>query len=443
MKNYFFKHALLPTGWVENVRINVDSHGLISQLSVATRARYHDNAIDCAVPMLPNCHSHVFQRTMAGLTEYKTAKHDSFWSWRDLMYNYANKIDANQLYHIACYVYAEMLSAGFDSVCEFHYIHRDISNKDDTISMSQAILKAANEVGIGLTFLPVLYTQSHCDGSPLSDLQQRFQLSVDDYCHLYRTLADSLYAGQRLGICFHSLRAVSVEQIHQVLNELDDGQQPIHIHIAEQKPEIEQIVTHFGKSPVELLFAEFAVNEQWCLVHATHLNNQEIALIANSKAVVGLCPLTEANLGDGVFPMPQFLQKKGVFAIGSDSNIVINPMAELQMLEYSQRLTTQQRNICCEQNRSVASFLWNAVLKGGSRASGLSSSGLAVGNAANFMAIGDDSPLLTGLNGDDRFSVHLFCDAHLTQEIYLKGERQTKITAQYRENYRKTLKSLR
>ncbi|MCF6317969.1 MAG: amidohydrolase family protein, partial [Proteobacteria bacterium] len=230
MKNYFFKQALLPDGWQSNVRIQVDANGVFSAVDVNCEAKGSDRILDCVIPTMPNCHSHVFQRAMAGLTEYKTSDNDSFWSWRDLMYQYANQIDANQLYHIACYTYYEMLQAGYSSVCEFHYIHRDLSDRNNTQNMSLAIIKAAHDVGITLTLLPVLYTQAHIDGSPLRDLQQRFKLNTDEYIELYCSLEKQLNPEQNMGICFHSLRAVSIEQIKTVLQELDNGQ-PIHIHI--------------------------------------------------------------------------------------------------------------------------------------------------------------------------------------------------------------------
>ncbi len=338
MQNFFIKQALLADGWTESVRVNIDSNGIINNIDTNSRARYHDIALNYVIPMLPNCHSHVFQRTMAGLTEFKTAGNDSFWSWRELMYEYANKIDAEQLYIIAKYTYSEMLQAGYSSVCEFHYLHRNLADNSNSEKMALAIMRAAHEVGMELTLLPVLYTQAHIDGSPLNELQQGFYLSVDEYCQLYQNLSKQLQPNQRLGLCFHSLRAVSVEQIHQVLEKLDDGKCVIHIHIAEQMAEIEQILQHTGKRPVELLFSEFTLNQRWCLIHATHLNDVEIDLITQSQANVGLCPSTEANLGDGIFPMPKFMQKNGQFCLGSDSNINLNPFNELQILEYSQRL---------------------------------------------------------------------------------------------------------
>ena len=444
MKNYFIKHALLPEGWSDDVRICVGSKGIINKIETKTRARYHDTELDCIIPMVPNCHSHVFQRAMAGMTEYKTAKNDSFWSWRDLMYQYANKIDSNQLYHIAKYTYSEMLHAGYSSVCEFHYIHRDLNDTNNTEDMSLALIKAAHEVGIRLILLPVLYTQAHINGLPLDELQQRFKLSVEEYCQLYKRLNKHLYPNQQLGICFHSLRAVSLEQMHEVLQQLDDGKCVIHIHIAEQNAEIEQIYKHTGKRPVELLFDKFQVNERWCLIHATHLTGDEISIISQSKAIVGLCPITEANLGDGVFSMDKYMQFNGRFALGSDSNITLNPFAELQLLEYSQRLKLKQRNVCCNSEySSVGSYLWNEVVNSGNLASGLMLAGIKVGNEANFINLNSENALLTGLTGEKCLDTYIFTDATLSKEIHHLGENINDIDAQIIQNYKKTLKSLR
>ena len=209
MNNYFFKQALLADGWHENIHVEIDTNGLFSSVLKHSTPHNSDTILDCVIPTVPNCHSHVFQRAMAGLTEYKTSENDSFWSWRDLMYRYANQIDADQLYHIACYAYSEMLESGYNSVCEFHYIHRDLTDDNNIENMSLAIIKAAHDVGIQLTLLPVLYTQAHIDGSPLSDLQQRFKLSTHEYISLYQSLERKLYPEQNMGICFHSLRAVS------------------------------------------------------------------------------------------------------------------------------------------------------------------------------------------------------------------------------------------
>ena len=443
MKNYFFKQALLPNGWYNNVRVKINTDGLFSDVLANAKSDDSDIELDCVIPAMPNCHSHVFQRTMAGLTEYKTAENDSFWSWRDLMYKYANLIDAKQLYHIARYVYCEMLLAGYSSVCEFHYLHRDLRNNKNTTDMSLAIINAAHDVGIDLTLLPVLYTQAHIDGSQLSDLQQRFKLSTDEYIELYRHLQKKLYPEQNMGICFHSLRAVSIKQMQKVLTSIGSAQ-PIHIHIAEQEAEIKQVLEHTGKRPVELLFDHFNIDQNWCLIHATHLNDNEIDMIAQSGAVVGICPMTEANLGDGIFPLPPYLQKNGHFAIGSDSHILINPFQELQILEYSQRLRNRQRIIAStKKTPNVGTLLWNNAVKGGSQAGHTNSHGIQINQAANWLSIDTKHPLLTQLNGAQCLDSSIFVSNQIPVNTYVRGQKQKVINKNIIENYKNTLKSLR
>lgn len=443
MKSYFFKRALLNDGWQENIRVELDTKGFILRVISHCSALKQDKILDCVIPMLPNCHSHVFQRTMAGLTEYKTSKNDSFWSWRKLMYQYANQIDASQLYHIARYCYQEMLHAGYCSVCEFHYLHRDLKEPENSLAMSQAIINAAHDTGIGLTLLPVLYTQAHIDGTELSPLQQRFKLSVDEYINLYRLLESQLHNDQNIGLCFHSLRAVSLEQMHEVLSELYCGQ-PVHIHISEQMSEVQQILTATGRRPVELLYDHFDVNTNWCLIHATHLLNHEIKLIAQSKSVAGICPLTEANLGDGIFPLDKFIENKGRFAIGSDSHILINPMQELQLLEYSQRLHLQQRVVAStQQNHHVGTYLWNQSITSGAQACQLPVKGIASGQEANWINLDTRHPALTGLNGQLCLDSAIFANNTLSHEIYTKGVPQASIAQDCIDNYKKTLISLR
>lgn len=443
MNNYFFKQALLPDGWQSNISVQVDSNGRFSSIDTNSEFKEGDKIIDCVIPSIPNCHSHVFQRAMAGLTEYKTSDNDSFWSWRDLMYQYANQIDAKQLYHIACYAYSEMLQAGFTSVCEFHYIHRDLNDKSNTENMSMAIIKAAHDVGIALTLLPVLYSQAHINGSPLNDLQQRFKLSTDEYIELYRSLEKQLYPNQNMGICFHSLRAVSIEQMKTVLKLLSKGQ-PIHIHICEQTAEVEQIIEHSGMRPVELLFHHFDVNENWCLVHATHLNDKEIQLVAESNAIAGICPITEANLGDGVFPLPQFLKQQGTIAIGSDSHILINPFQELQILEYSQRLHLQQRVVASTKStQHVGTLLWNQSVAGGFHACGLPVNGIAIGQGANWLSIDISHPMFIGLRGEQILDTLIFANNQIKTQTHVKGEKFQQLDENVCENYKNTLKSLR
>lgn len=373
MNSYFLQSALLPQGWQHNVRVSVKL-GRIKSVELNAKPQSNDQTLGVVIPAMPNVHSHVFQRAMAGLSEYKTAGRDSFWSWRELMYQLAEQLDAETLYQVAKKCYIEMLQAGYASVCEFHYVHRAKDDLKDFYSHSEILLKAADEVGLPITMLPVLYAFSGVGDKPLNAEQQRFELSVDEYIELYRHLQDKLKANQNLGICFHSIRAVNKVQMQTVIDSLPKNV-PIHIHIAEQQAEIDQSIEHLGMRPVTWLFDNFQVDKRWNLVHATHLDDSEIKLIAASGAVAVLCPLTEANLGDGIFPMPDFKKQGGTWAIGSDSHIEIKPQQELKMLEYSQRLIHQQRNVCADgKHAHVGTWQWLQAVAGGNQASGQTSS---------------------------------------------------------------------
>jgi len=386
MKSYFLKSVLLPQGWCHNVRVSTEN-GVFKITELNAKRLDGDQTMNVIIPAMPNAHSHVFQRAMAGLSEYKSLSHDSnaidsFWSWRELMYRLADQLDRDTLYEVAKKCYQEMLDRGYASVCEFHYIHRAKSKPADFLTYSEVLLKAADEVGLPITLLPVLYAFSAVGDEPLNPRQKRFELSVDEYLELFKYLQPKLQQNQKLGICFHSIRAVNQQQMQTVIDALPSDM-PIHIHIAEQQAEIDQAVDHYGVRPVTWLFDNFQVDERWCLVHATHLEAHEIELIADSKAVAVLCPLTEANLGDGVFPMPSFKENQGVWAIGSDSHIEIQPQQELKILEYSQRLNNQQRNVCCDsQQPHVGTWMWLQAVAGGNQACQLIPSGIEVGSSS-------------------------------------------------------------
>ena len=386
MHSYFIKSALLPQGWCHGVRVTTEQ-GVFKSIETDVEPQSKDQALQVVIPAMPNVHSHVFQRAMAGLSEYKSTGRDSFWSWRDLMYQLANQLDAETLYQVAVSCYTEMRVAGYASVCEFHYVHRNKDNESDFFSHSEVLLKAASDVGLPITLLPVLYAFSAVGDKPLNAEQKRFELSVDEYLELFKHLQPKLQDKQKLGICFHSIRAVNQQQMEKVIDALPE-EMLIHIHIAEQQAEVEQAIEYYGIRPVAWLFEHFKVNHRWCLVHATHLDDKEIQLIAESGAVAVLCPLTEANLGDGIFPMPAFKAKAGTWAIGSDSHIEIQPQQELKMLEYSQRFQNQQRNVCCDSKQPhVGTWLWLQAVAGGNQACGLLRNGIEVGGSSQVIEL--------------------------------------------------------
>ena len=397
MHSYFFQHALLPDGWADNVRVTVNND-CIQSVETNAKVKNDDNKAGVVIPALPNIHSHVFQRAMAGCSEYRSRENDDFWSWRELMYQLANDMDVADFYDIATSTFQAMKDRGYSSVCEFHYVHRDLHNPGNTYAQAEAILNAADEVGLPITLLPVLYSYSGFGQQPLLQEQQRFSLNSDEYLALYDHLKKKLKPQQRLGICFHSLRAVSPEQMHTVLDALPKDA-PVHIHIAEQTAEVAQCQELYGQTPVAWLMDNFNVDARWCLIHATHMTELETRDLAASGAVAGLCPLTEANLGDGIFPLDAYKNHAGRWAIGSDSNIKINPAEELQMLAYSQRLSLRKRVVCSDDNSPHAgTWLWQQAITGGAQASGLNVNGLAKGQIPAFIALEPGDQTDTGRN---------------------------------------------
>lgn len=318
------------------------------------------------VPGLPNLHSHAFQRAMAGLTERRGSDSDSFWTWREQMYRFVERLTPDDLEAIAAFAYMEMLEAGFTWVAEFHYLHHQPDGRpyDNVAEMSERIVAAAGDVGIGLTLLPVLYRQGGFGGKPPGEAQRRFVNDRDSYARIMETKVP----GGRIGIAPHSLRAVTLGDLAWAADTWRG--QPAHIHVSEQTREVDDCVAMHGRRPVDLLMDTVDVDQRWCLVHATHADADERARIAGAKAVVGLCPITEANLGDGLFDVSDFLAKDGRFGIGSDSNVRISAADELRTLEYGQRLIHRQRNILGDATRSTGRRLFEAALAGGAPATG-------------------------------------------------------------------------
>lgn len=326
------------------------------------------------LPGIPNTHSHAFQRAMAGLAERQTDRQDSFWTWREVMYRFAGRVTPESLHDIAAQVYVEMLQAGYTSVCEFHYLHHQADGRqyDDPAAMSLALIAAAREAGIRLTLLPVLYMTGGFDGRALSDRQRRFGHSVDSYLALLQRLRGMEDPMLRIGLALHSLRAVPQEAMREIFRDPQANlPQPIHIHVSEQSVEVSECVAVRGSRPVEWLLANAPVDDSWTLVHATHLNEGEVIGIAESGAVVALCPTTEANLGDGLFPLRSYLDHGGRFAIGSDSNVSVSPVEELRWLEYGQRLAGRKRNIAVTPELpSVGESLVVHAVSGGRQSNG-------------------------------------------------------------------------
>ena len=436
-RQLFAKDALLPTGWAQNIHLTWNDEGVIESVFTGVDAKAINtlsvpHAKGPLLPGMPNLHSHAFQRGFAGLTEFKNQSQDSFWSWRTQMYQFALQISPAQMLAIAKFLYIEMLQAGYTSVCEFHYLHHDTDGKAyaNAATMAQCLLQAAQETGIHITLLPVLYQHSGFDGqAPLKE-QKRFLHSNKAMQKLLEQLNPICQAQDAvLGLAPHSLRAVTLESLKEALDGLHslNAAAPIHIHIAEQMAEVNACLAWSGKRPVELLLHHFELNSKWCLVHATHLSPSEIKQLATSQAVAGICPSTECNLGDGIFNMPAWLEHDGVWGIGSDSHVCVNAAEELMLLEYSQRLHLQQRNVIKNQQQpDVASAMMLAAVKGGAQASGRNIKGLAVGQSADFVVLDAEHFATACLpQAPQQLASHIFAShrSNAIESVWVKGHR--------------------
>ena len=404
MNNVFkFQTALVGDQWQNKVRITT-AGGLIE--SIECDVDDPDVEPIVALPGMPNVHSHAFQRGFVGLSEYHTAANDSFWTWRKLMYDFVRRLTPEDVYSIAKQLYGEMLSAGYTWVGEFHYLQNEIGGVtySNIGEMSDAISRAAADVGIGLCHLPVLYQRGGFDDEPIAPGQDRFVLGDDQFCKLVEQCHSNLNGNPnaKVGIALHSLRAVSVTAANKAIEYIRqiDPEAPIHIHVAEQTAELEACQKTHGRRSVEFLFDNFPVDQHWCLIHATHLNDRELGLIADSGAVVGLCPTTEANLGDGIFRSDEFLAADGRIGIGSDSHCSVDFREELRILEYAQRLTTRRRAVLGSDKVSVGSNLYCRAAKGGAQSLGINAGEIAIGKRADFTLVDPAHPTIDGVHED-------------------------------------------
>ena len=353
-------------------------------------------------PGIANLHSHAFQRAMAGLGERQTHPEDSFWTWRETMYALAARFDPESLHAVASQLYAEMLEAGYTTVCEFHYLHHQPDGRpyDDPAAMSRALIAAARDTGIQLTLLPVLYMSGGFDGRALSDRQRRFGHDVDGYLRLFESLRKEEDDALRIGCALHSLRAVPKAAMLDVVAALPADAR-IHIHIAEQMAEVEECVVVRGQRPVRWLFDHADVDARWTLVHATHLDAGEVVALAKSGATAAICTTTEANLGDGFFPFRDYLDHGGRWGIGSDSHSSVSPVEELRWLEYGQRLQKQRRNIAIgARTDSVGIHLLDGVGASAAQSTGFAGQGSLV--------LDGEAPILAGAIAADAADRWLF-----------------------------------
>jgi formimidoylglutamate deiminase len=450
MSSLWFERALVGDAWADRIRLSVDA-GLITEIAPGVDPTADDERHATALPGLCNVHSHGFQRGMAGLTEYRGATQDDFWSWRELMYRFLDHLDPDDVEAITAQAYVEMLQTGFTRVGEFHYLHHDPAGRpyDDIGEMAGRIAAAAASTGIGLTLLPVHYAHGGFGGASAAAGQRRFLNTVDAFAELHARSGRVIDAlpDANLGVAPHSLRAVTPEELRAVVGLDPTG--PIHIHAAEQVREVSDCVAWSGRRPVQWLLDKMAVDRRWCLVHATHLDASEVERLAASGAVAGLCPVTEANLGDGIFPAEPYLAADGAVGIGTDSNILIDPAQELRMVEYAQRLSLRARNVLGAERPSTGARLFLKALSGGARALGQAHSGLCVGASADIVSLSADHPSTFGRGGDSLLDSWIFAGTPgVVETVWRRGEklvtegrhrRAEAVAARYRRTLKKLL----
>ncbi|TIP23461.1 MAG: formimidoylglutamate deiminase [Mesorhizobium sp.] len=424
MTAIFAEQVLLPDGWHSNTRIVV-SDGHIAAVEPNTASQPGDERHAILLAGMPNLHSHAFQRGMAGLAELRGPSADSFWSWREVMYRFALSMTPDQVEAVAAQLYVEMLEAGFSRVGEFHYLHHDRDGQPyaNIAEMAERITAAAADTGIGLTLLPVFYAHSSFGGAAPNEGQRRFINDANRFSLLVEKCRETVRPLNHavVGIAPHSLRAVTPEELEVVAAMVPGG--PIHIHIAEQVKEVEDCLAWSGARPVEWLLANARIDSRWCLIHATHMTETETAAMAKSGAIAGLCPITEANLGDGTFAAPLFKQHGGRFGVGSDSNVLIGLPDELRQLEYSQRLAHRARNLLAIAGGSTGRALFDAALDGGSAALAAGPSRIAAGAAADFISLDGKHPSLAGKTGDAMLDAWVFANGIKVDCVWVHGKK--------------------
>lgn len=416
------KQALLANGWAQDVRIAIEG-GRIASLETGAAAQAGDERHDTIVAGMPNLHSHAFQRGMAGLAEMRGPGSDSFWSWRNVMYRFALSMTPDDVEAVAAQLYVEMLEAGFTRVGEFHYLHhdKDGGHYADIAEMAARIASAASETGIALTLLPVFYAHAGFGGTAPGEGQRRFINDRESYVRLLercRSLTDALPAGIT-GVAPHSLRAVTPDELSAVVAMA--GDKPIHIHISEQVKEVEDSIAWSGRRPVEWLLDNQDVDGRWCFIHATHMTQAETRGMAQAGAIAGLCPITEANLGDGTFPASEFFSDGGRFGVGSDSNVLIGLPDELRQLEYSQRLLHRARNVLAAPGGSTGRALFDGALAGGAAALG-GKAGITAGNVADFVSLKTRHGL--DLSADMLLDSWIFANGADVDCVWVNGRKQ-------------------
>ncbi len=431
----YCRRALLADGWKDHVVLGLSTSGRIESLSTGTQSEAELSLQGTVIPGMPNLHSHGFQRMMAGMTGAHLQGADSFRGWREAMYRLANKVTPEQVEDCMAWVFAEMLTAGYTSCAEFHYLHHQPGGTPyaQRAEISLRVLAAANTVGLGLTLLPVLYCASGFGQHSPTAQQARFSHSLDAYLDLLQDCTQAVrgHALHRVGIAPHSLRAVPAAVLVLLVDAVADKGLPIHIHIAEQATEVQDCLTHLGARPVAWLLDNVQVDTRWCLVHATHINDSELHNAAHSGAVAGLCPTTEADLGDGFFAAADWLDAGGRFGIGSDSNLRISVSEELRLLEFSERLRRGRRNVLRDKGGNCGRFLYAHAARSGAQALAQETGILAIGRRADLVELDPAHPLLAGRDGDAVLESLLFAGGKEMVRSVIVGGRQLVIEGRH------------
>lgn len=424
MSEFYCERALLPEGWRRNVRLQAHE-GIWTAITPDSSLDGATALGSAVIPGMPNLHSHAFQRAMAGTAEAFGRADDSFWSWREAMYRFAGLIEPESLYAVAAWLYVEMLERGYARVCEFHYVHHNASGGAyaNSAAMSEALIAAAQDTGIGLTLLPTLYQRGGFRNEALLPRQRRFEHRLEDFARLLEHLAASAGgSGLRLGAAIHSLRAVDVDAANVLVGLPLLRERPIHIHIAEQRREVDDCLAVHGVRPIAFLLDRINVDARFCLVHATHTERIERERLVAVGAIVGLCPTTEANLGDGLFPIEEWRDLGGAWGIGSDSHIGLDPREELRWLEYQARLGSGRRTVLASvTRREVAANLWGEAVSGGAKAAGAPAAGFAVGADADWISIDANDPALAGHAAESLLAAWIFGPSRAAISVGVAG----------------------
>ncbi len=415
-------YALLEDGWARDCRITVNGEGLIAAIDTDASTAGATTLPGPVIPGMVNVHSHIHQRLIAGLTGYRAAGADSFWTWREQMYRAVGQLAPDELKTLASYAFMELIEGGYTVTGEFHYPHR--LGGAEPMQTAASLLEAADAAGMALTLLPVWYRYAGFGRQAPAERQRPFVMALDELAGLVGDLVDDVAGSiHRVGVAPHSLRAVEVSDLPELLSVIDSG--PVHLHISEQPAEVDECRKYCGRTPIELLTEHVDLDRRWCLIHATHASDEEIRVMAQSDAVVGLCPTTEADLGDGLFPAREFVDQGGRFAIGSDSNLVTDAATELRLLDWGQRLQLNRRNVLCDEGEHLGRRLWRDAAGAGADALNQPVGTLAVGRRADWVVLDAAHPLLAGLDADHQLDTLVLAGARdLVDQVWIAGRKQ-------------------